>query len=276
MNVSRLLGWSSLLNASRRPMWIYKDIVRDAQAVRAVIDVRDCVFCQQKMKLIKEDISHPQSGIDAVVLSITFCTMCGWWTKKRDVFTFFDNFNTTNYADGAVGSLRELDVSDQSVPVEEIRSYLAARYDQRFHVDPWRFEEVVASVYKDIGYRSRVTARSGDGGIDVVLDGPGNSEIGIQVKRYRDKIKVEQIRSFVGALYLKRMLRGIFITTSAFQSGAEDVARLSRARGIPIELVDADKFYQALGIAQRRAYRSLNDPGAPFVNAPLIPLGFSY
>jgi restriction system protein len=258
-------------------MWIYTDTVRDVEAVCAAIDVGFCIFCRTKLRTIKEDHSVAPSGIDEIALTVQFCTMCGWWTKKRDVFTYFQgSFDVSHYADGAIGSLRELDISDQSLPIEEIRSYLAVKYDKRFNLDPWKFEEVVASVYKDFGYHTRVTARSGDGGIDVVLDGRNNSVIGVQVKRYRGKIQVEQIRAFVGALYLKKMTRGIFVTTSSFQSGADKVAKLSKSRGIPIELVDAERFYQALGIAQRATYKCVKDPSAPFWNTQLFSLGVDY
>jgi restriction system protein len=228
------------------------------------------------MKVIQENNSVAPSGVDEITFIVRLCRMCGWWTKQKFVISYLGDWDTSTYSSGAIGSLYNLDVSDQSIPIEEIRSYLAVKYDERFNIDPWRFEEVVASVYKDLGYYARVTARSGDGGIDVVLDGSNSKVIGVQVKRYKDKIKVEQIRSFVGALYLKRMTRGIFVTTSSFQSGADNVAQLSSSRGIPIELVDAQRFYQALGIAQQKYYKTIKDPLAPFVNVPLGSLGFGY
>jgi len=167
---------------------------------------------------------------------------------------------------GAVGSLRELDLRDQSIPIAEIRAYLAAKYDARFAIDPWKFEEVVASVYQDLGYNARVTARSGDDGIDVILDGPDDSVIGIQVKRYSGRISVEQIRSLAGALLLNGITRGVFVTTSTFQSGAHTTVERFCLQGMPIELVDAERFYDALGLAQRTRYKSISDPTAPFID----------
>ena len=73
-----------------------------------------------------------------------------------------------------------------------------------------------------------------------------------------------------GALVLNGMTRGIFITTSSFQSGAYSTADRFRLIGMPIELVDAQGFYDALGLAQRAAYRSISDPTAPFFHAPTI------
>jgi restriction system protein len=250
-------------------MWIYNETVKDQEAVQAAIDVSVCIFCQTKLRTIDDGVPIYPSSTTKTTFTVDFCPMCGWWKKRRDEFTAFHFFNLSDSVYGAIGSLRELDITDQSLPIEEIRSYLAIKYDERFNIDPWKLEDVVASVYKHLGYHTRVTARSGDGGIDVVLDGPNHVVIGVQVKRYRAKIKVEQIRAFVGALYLKRMTRGIFVTTSSFQLGADKVAKLSKLRGIPIELVDAERFYQALGIAQRAAYQTINDCSAPFWTAKL-------
>jgi restriction system protein len=120
-----------------------------------------------------------------------------------------------------------------------------------------------------MGYNVRVTAYSGDDGIDVILDGPGNDVIGVQVKRYKGSIEVEQIRAFTGALVLGGLTKGIFVTTSRFQAGAVGtVDRLSR-RGYRIELMDADRFYDALKIAQRARYEFKDDPTAPYFQVRL-------
>jgi restriction system protein len=166
--------------------------------------------------------------------------------------------------------LRKMDVSDQSMPLEEIRDYLVARYEDRFVVDPWRFEDVVASVYRDHGYFARVTARNGDGGIDVVLDGPGDVQIGVQVKRYRYKISVEQIRSFVGALVVNGLTKGMFVTTSRFQSGCDRTATVAALAGYPVELVDAQRFYEALKIAQHQKHCWVDEDFIRFCHSQLV------
>lgn len=60
----------------------------------------------------------------------------------------------------------------------------------------------------------------------------------------------------------------MFVTTSRFQSGANKTAKLSEIRGIPIELMDTDRFYDALCIAQRTKYRKSDDKTAPFRKVP--------
>ena len=144
----------------------------------------------------------------------------------------------------------KLDLADVHLPLSVVRQYLAARYSDRFDIPPRIFEETVASVFRDYGYLSFVTGYTRDGGIDVVLERSSGEQIGVQVKRYKNRIEVEQIRSFLGALVDKRLTRGIFVSTSSFTKGAKLFSNRMALRGIAIELMDAHKFFQALKISQ--------------------------
>jgi restriction system protein len=183
------------------------------------------------------------------------CASCGWW--RAEEYVLISHFaGTVDFAHrGLVSSLRHLDLSDISVPIGDVRAYLLARYQSRFQLHPTLMERTVASVFRDHGYEARVTGRSGDDGIDVILEKDG-SQIGVQGKRYKNSIQVEQIRSLAGALVLNGLTKGIFVTTSSFQSGAEGTTQRLIKLGYAIELMDADRFYDALGIAQRTMYKS--------------------
>jgi restriction system protein len=149
--------------------------------------------------------------------------------------------------------------------MKELRTYLLAKYTDRFKVHPKKYEELVAAIFSDFGYRVRVTSFSGDDGIDIfILDGNNNNVVGIQVKRYKKKIEAEQIRSFAGALIFHGITNGIFITASDYRSGAITTAQSYRNKGISILLQDATSFYDKMRIVQRPPYESRNDPSAPF------------
>ncbi|MBN1425886.1 restriction endonuclease [Candidatus Fermentibacteria bacterium] len=233
------------------------------------------------------------------------CTACGWW-KAASIYldadvteeaysrvledppdpddklslssirsrkgTLIDNSDITEargirYTFGAIGSLREFDLADVEAPIREVRSYLTARYHSRFTVHPRLFEETVASVFKSLGFEVLVTGYGNDGGIDVILSCPGGTAVGVQVKRTKNAIKVEQIRSLAGALLVAGITTGVFVTTSCFQRGCCATASLAAIRGKPIHLIDARRFYQALKIAQRSEGWSFDDCTAPFVMA---------
>jgi restriction system protein len=226
-----------------------------------------CLFCQaalQKLPTRYREIE--ERNLDGSVTPAV-CLGCGWWTVtvlKQDIVpTIYweadpedildDGEYRSSRTSGALGSLRELDLTDIEQPLQDVRDYLALKYEKRFELHPRLFEETVASVFGDRGFHTRVTSYSGDGGIDVILERPGEM-VGVQVKRYRNAISAEQIRSLAGALFIGGYTKGVFVTTSRFQPGGAQVSALARARGMAIELLDAPRFFEELKIAQRSKF----------------------
>jgi restriction system protein len=218
-------------------------------------------------------LHHQQDNISARTYKglrsrrVVVCPVCGWW--KAEGFEDGNDFHYRSYrgyVEGAAASLREMDLTDICSPIAEVRSYLAAKYDKRFTLHPRLFEETIASVFGDLGYSAQATAYSGDDGIDVILT-RGEETVGVQAKRYKNSIEVEQIRSLAGALVLNGFTRGIFVTTSDFQSGGETTTQKYKTRGYEIELLDAERFYDKLKIAQRNMYDSFEEfPVADVLN----------
>jgi restriction system protein len=155
----------------------------------------------------------------------------------------------------AAGTLLKFDISDQSAPIQAIRDHLMIHRKALGNIHHDRFEKVVADVYKDLGYHSVATASSGDDGIDVVLEKEG-TRIGIQVKRYKNKVQVKELRELAGALMFDGMTKGIFITTSDFTTGAPRTVSTFQRRGFQIELINGEHFLNQLEIAQRAMYKN--------------------
>lgn len=202
--------------------------------------------------------------------SFDICKTCGWWKVIRTRYT--DGIDTKS---GAIASLKELDLTDVRIPINEVRDYLCAKFEKRFSLHPRVLEETVGSVFKDHGYEVTVTGRTGDDGIDVILR-RDDREIGVQVKRVKGSIQVEQIRSLAGALILSNFTEGIFITTSTFQRGAQGTVDryLTCQRPVSIKLIDALRFYDALKLAQRYLPRILEEIDLEKVRNNMVTLGF--
>ena len=219
-------------------------------------------------------IEHPDGEREYFAAHV--CTICGWWNVFRREEHWrrqmFDPFETCTFNAAAWGTLKTFDVADLTAPTEALIQYLVAKYDERFCLHPKKFEEIVGAVYASEGYSVRVTSYSGDRGLDViVLDGPGDQEIGIQVRRYRGKIQAEAIRSLAGAMIVNGITRGAFITTSSFTRGARATARDCCRLGRPVELIDADSFYARLRLRQRARYQDPLDSSYPFNQFVLFP-----
>ncbi len=90
---------------------------------------------------------------------------------------------------------------------------------------PAFFEELVVELLAKMGYggsragAARAVGRTGDGGIDGIIDEDrlGLDSIYIQAKRWSDTpVGRPEIQQFVGALQGKHARKGVFITVSRF------------------------------------------------------------
>lgn len=95
------------------------------------------------------------------------------------------------------------------------------------------FEELVIDMLVHMGYggnraeAARAVARSGDGGIDGVIDEDrlGLDSIYVQAKRWESSVGRPEIQKFAGALQGQRATKGIFLTTSTFSRDATEYAQ---------------------------------------------------
>lgn len=96
------------------------------------------------------------------------------------------------------------------------------------------FEGLVVDLLVKMGYQGKngnsiVTKRSGDGGVDGIInqDPLGTQTVYIQAKRYKDgnNIQVAAIREFNSAVQIAHGNKGVFITTSDFSQGAKNEAK---------------------------------------------------
>ena len=175
---------------------------------------RTCLFCQAELYLSPTYGLNLGKNKDFVYdwwrpaicigqeseLSYAICLTCGWWNAFETKFSYLRGFPYEEWR-GVSTVLKELDMTDLSRPICETRNYLMAKYEARYSLPPRLFENVVASVFKNLGYEVYVTAYTHDGGIDIILNRDKNELIGVQVKRYKKLITVEQLRSFAGAHY---------------------------------------------------------------------------
>lgn len=97
-------------------------------------------------------------------------------------------------------------------------------------MNPYDFEETISELFKKMGYGdTQITKKSGDGGVDVIIDEDalGLNKVYIQVKRYGEGniINEKAIRDFLGSLSANNIAKGIFITASSFSNSARELAQ---------------------------------------------------
>jgi restriction system protein len=222
-----------------------------------IISREDCIFCLSPMDVILRTVS----GIGPNQ-RIRTCPCCGWWnhwmqTQSVIVDAFGRPRDWSLY--GAAAQLRVFDPADLTQPIDEVRTYLLAKYESRFSLHPRLLEQTVGSVFASIGFDVVVTSYSADGGIDVIVTDADGMTTGVQVKRTSRPIEVEQLHALTGALVQRGLTKGVFVTTSKFRSGVPKAAVALATRGYCIELLDAPRFFAALKLTQRQPYASFEE-----------------
>jgi len=112
---------------------------------------------------------------------------------------------------------------------------------------PDGFEDLIGRLLAEIGFEEvQVTARQGDGGIDVrgtlVVGEVIRTRMAVQVKRWKNNVQaptVQQVRGSLGAHE-----QGLIITTSDFSSGARTEAE--RPDAVPVALMNGEQLISLL------------------------------
>lgn len=115
------------------------------------------------------------------------------------------------------------------------------------NMPPFSFEDLVAEVLRHLGFENiNVTAKTGDGGIDVtgelVVAGAIKNNICVQVKRWRNNVQRGSIAELRGSL--RPYQTGLFITTSDFSKPAIDEANDSYKA--PISLINGKELVEIM------------------------------
>lgn len=146
-------------------------------------------------------------------------------------------------------------INDEDVSEEEVAEKLfdfeeseeaawAQIADYLSTINPYDFQQLVAGLFRGMGYHINWISPPGkDGGLDIIAYndpvGVTNPRIKIQVKRRQDKIRVEELRSFLALLGDHDV--GIFVNTAGFTKDTESEARTHNNRRIT--LIDLEKLY---------------------------------
>lgn len=117
----------------------------------------------------------------------------------------------------------------------------ALRAVQISHIDTMKgeeFEEYVAELLRFQGYKTRMTPRSGDYGVDIVASKDG-VKTAVQIKRYSKKLDQKPIREAVTGMAVRQYgcTKAMVVTNSTFTKAATFLAEESDC-----VLVDREKL----------------------------------
>ncbi|MDB8545800.1 restriction endonuclease [Turicibacter sanguinis] len=113
--------------------------------------------------------------------------------------------------------------------------------DQLIKMNPYQFESYIGDYFRDQGYTVHQTAKSNDGGKDLILHKGGKTYY-VECKKYARSNSIGRplIQKLVGAAH-PTGAKAIFVTTSKFTNGA--VAEAKRSN---VQLIDGNRLMRML------------------------------
>lgn len=120
-------------------------------------------------------------------------------------------------------------------------------HDRIRRMDPVGFEQLIAELLAALGFEEvTVTARSGDGGIDVrgtlVVGEVIRTRMAVQAKRWKQNIQAPIVQQVRGSLGTHE--QGLIITVSDFSKGAREEAE--RPDAVPVGLMNGEQLVRLL------------------------------
>jgi restriction system protein len=144
-------------------------------------------------------------------------------------------------------------VDDAKLGLDELGAHLKRKFSDVYSISPRRFEELVANIYRHLGYDVRLTKSTRDGGFDVILlDAGSDEQIIVECKKYslHRKVGIGVVRELLGAQVLGGFSEAKLVTSSHFTFVAEEVPSklLEMSTSFHLELVDADQLLRNLEV----------------------------
>jgi restriction system protein len=182
-------------------------------------------------------------------------------TFKKGEISNKDGDNVANISDGRTPD------EILNAAYEEINAALADDLLAKLREsDPAFFEDIIVRLLVKMGYgydatAGRVIGQAGDDGVDGVinLDQLGVDQVYVQAKRYaaQNVIGSGALRDFYGALGMKDVTKGIFVTTSSFSTDARRTAEKLGARIVLVDGIHLSKLMIAheVGCRVKRSYQ---------------------
>ena len=130
-------------------MWEYAEAGR--QLTMECVTATNCIYC--RTPLARLPAKKFEAGERTLLVQFSLCMVCGWWTVYRVHQGDIPRSREAESYSGSIGCLKELDLKDVSIPLGEVRKYIAAKKEKVYEVDPDVFEDIVGSVFQDYGYR---------------------------------------------------------------------------------------------------------------------------
>ncbi len=122
-----------------------------------------------------------------------------------------------------------------------------------YNLHPAEFEQYVARLFRQKGYKVSLRGGSGDLGVDLVITSTGGKRAIAQCKRYRSTIGPDIVRELYGTLIHEGVSHAFLVTTAEISDSAREWAR-----GKPMTLIDGPTLVEIAATLQLKPASSVN------------------
>lgn len=211
-------------------------VVHDAKSedvfARSVIDTKELMFLRYTGSAAPT--VDTQSQFEQ---QLATCPNCGWWkmvilhrcvlfnnNSERGERRYGWNTGKKGLMEDirhrvlAYGKMKEFDIGAVDAQLDDLRAWLSKHPDHVSHVDPFRFEKLIANSLRAQGTYAdvREVGGRGDRGIDILLIDHDDQSTLVQVKRRAGGAveTVDTVRALNGVLLREGIPHGMVITTA--------------------------------------------------------------
>jgi Restriction endonuclease len=238
-----------------RSIWNYPTNTESVPLLKRIFLNPFCPCCKQQPLLTPTDKQSQSNGSTySEYLQVVICSECGWWFISKDSWSSYcddrDRAFRNVYATGAALARYPalLDSEQITLLCNEVKQHLSGKGVSK----AWdAMEDATLMILKEFGYQARATARSKDGGVDIILDHPVKGTVYVQVKHSKNKIGVEILRELVGTMCIRGINDALLVTSSGFTRGVQRERNSASNAGKIVELIDGEHFIAALNLSSK-------------------------
>lgn len=257
-----------------RLIWNYPTSTESVPLLKQIFSNPSCPCCKQQPLLTPTDKQSQSDGSTySEYLQVFVCPECGWWFISKDSWSSYcddrDRAFRNVYATGAALARYSalLDSEQITLLCNEVKQHLLGKGVSK----AWgAMEDATLMILKEFGYQARATARSKDGGVDIILDHPVKGTVYVQVKHSKNKIGVEILRELVGTMCIRGINDALLVTSSGFTKGVQRERDSASNAGRIVELIDGERFIAALNLSSKLHIPKLDE--ILTVAQPLTPI----
>lgn len=199
-----------------------------------------CPFCKTRIL----DFKYPSKNI---------CQICGFWFVHLWAELLDEGTQDLSPECVALATIKKLNINDADLALSELGTHLRRHPNDAYHLNSRRFEQLVADVYRNLGYSVRLTQQTHDSGYDILLleAGSGKQTI-VECKRFAEhrKVGINIVREILGVQLVFGIKQAKVITTSHFTNPARELTKKvnQETSGFDLELIDLDKLVTEMNV----------------------------